>query len=119
MIAEISLEGLSFYAYHGYYEEERKSGNRFSVDIKVTVYIEESSDFDRLDNTVDYEALYAIVKSEMTKQSKLLENLGKNIIDEVFNVIPSIQSAEVSIAKYSPPIGGPCNQSKVTLRKTK
>jgi 7,8-dihydroneopterin aldolase/epimerase/oxygenase len=119
MKAEIALEGLSFYAYHGYYEEERKSGNKFLVDIKVITDLNLTSNFDDLNNTVNYEELYRIVKSEMTKPSKLLENVGKNILDEVFKKISLLESAEVTITKFSPPIGGPCDKAKVTLRRVK
>lgn len=119
MRAEILLEGLSFYAYHGFHEEERKSGNKFSVDIKVTTDLIESSDLDELGNTVDYEQLYAIAKTEMLKPSKLLENVAKNMLDEVFVKINNVESAEVSITKFSPPVGGPCDKAKVTLRKAK
>lgn len=119
MNAEISLEGLSFYAYHGFYEEERKSGNRFLVDIKVNTTIPENSDFENLDNTVNYEELYRIVQSEMIKPSQLLENVAKNILDQAFNKISKIESVQVTISKLSPPVGGPCQQSKVTLKKSK
>jgi dihydroneopterin aldolase len=119
MKTEIALEGLSFYAFHGYYEEERKTGNKFLVDIKVVTDLKESSNFENLDTTVNYEVLYSIVKSEMNKPSKLLENVGKNILDEVFKKITLLESAEVSISKFSPPIGGPCEKAKVTLRRVK
>jgi len=119
MTAEISLEGLAFYAYHGFYEEERKSGNRFLVDIKVNTSIPENSDFENLDNTVNYEELYKIVESEMIKPSLLLENVAKNILDQAFIKISKAESVQVSISKLSPPVGGPCQKSKVTLKRTK
>ena len=31
----VSLEGLEFFAYHGYYDEEQKVGNKYSVDVTV------------------------------------------------------------------------------------
>lgn len=117
MKAEVSLEGLSFYAYHGLYDEERKSGNRFLVDIKVITSIDEKADFDDLGNTVDYEVLYKIVQSKMSVPVRLLEKVGKEILDEAFLSLQTIESAEVSITKYSPPLGGPCEKSKVTLKR--
>jgi 7,8-dihydroneopterin aldolase/epimerase/oxygenase len=119
MTAEIVLEGLSFYAYHGFYEEERKAGGKFSVDVKVIMNIEENSDFDDLSNTVDYEKIYKIVQIEMLRPAKLLEHISKNILDQIFIKISRLESAEVSISKFSPPIGGPCEKAKVTLRRAK
>jgi dihydroneopterin aldolase len=119
MKVEVSLEGLSFYSNHGFYEDERKAGNKFSVDVKVYTNLSEGSDFDQLNNTVNYETLYQIVKQEMGKPSHLLEDVVKRIIDEVFKNISAVESAEVSLSKYSPPIGGPCHKAKVTLKKTR
>jgi dihydroneopterin aldolase len=117
MKAEVNLEGLSFYGYHGVYEEEQKAGNRFSVDLKITLLISDNADFDNLNNTVDYEIAYRIVKQHMIEPSRLLENLAKKILEDVFVQWKNIESAEVSISKFSPPIGGPCNRAKVTLVK--
>jgi dihydroneopterin aldolase len=119
MIVEVSLEGLSFYANHGVYEDERKAGNKFSVDIKVFTSLADNSDFDQLENTVNYEQLYQIVKQEMNRPSNLLEDVVKRIIDEVFINIGAVESAEVSLSKFSPPIGGPCQKAKVTLKKSR
>lgn len=119
MTIEVSLEGLSFYANHGFYEDERKAGNKFSVDIKVYTSLAEKSNFDELENTVNYEQLYQIVKQEMNKPSKLLEDVVKRILEEVFIKIAAVESAEVSLSKYSPPIGGPCHKAKVTLKKSR
>jgi len=119
MKTEIILEGMTFYAFHGYYEEERKAGNRFIVDVKIKTEISETIDFDNLDNTINYEVVYKIVKSQMVESSKLLEQVGRNIVDEIYNNWSAIDSVEVSISKLSPPVGGPCNKAKVTLVKSR
>ena len=38
-MATIALEGMRFYAYHGYYEEERTLGNEFILDVYVNTEI--------------------------------------------------------------------------------
>jgi dihydroneopterin aldolase len=119
MKTEIILEGMTFYAFHGYYEEERKAGNRFIVDVKIKTDIPETIDFDNLDNTINYEGVYEIVKSQMNKSYKLLEQVAKNILESIYNKWSFVESAEVSISKLSPPVGGPCNKAKVTLVKSK
>ncbi|RZK29989.1 MAG: dihydroneopterin aldolase, partial [Hymenobacter sp.] len=32
-MGQIALEGLEFFAFHGYYDEEQKIGNKYGVDI--------------------------------------------------------------------------------------
>ena len=119
MKAQIALEGLSFYAYHGYYEEERRSGNKFSVDVKAYFTMEENQDPEDLDNTVNYERIYSIVKSVMHEPQHLLETVCRNILKEVFSTWPFITSCEVSITKFHPPVGGPCDKAKVTLSESR
>jgi dihydroneopterin aldolase len=35
MEGKITLEGMEFFAHHGYYQEEQKIGNKFAVDIMI------------------------------------------------------------------------------------
>lgn len=112
----ISLEGIEFFAYHGYYDEEQKIGAKFAVDISVEADFTYAAEHDELTKTVDYETLYAIIKEEIKRPSKLLENIAKRIIDHTFQQFPNIHTAEVTISKFNPPVGGVCNRAKVTLK---
>jgi len=58
----IALEGMHFFAYHGYYAEERIVGNQFIIDVYVDVDTFDSQD-DNIDDTVNYEVIYDITKS--------------------------------------------------------
>lgn len=119
MEAEILLEGLEFYAYHGLYEQEQKIGNRFSVDIKVWFDYTFQKGTEDLSKTVNYEKLYQCAQLEMKTPSKLLETLAANIIDRIFATLPTVLSVEVSVSKYNPPVGGRCERAKVTLKKAR
>lgn len=113
----IALEGLEFFAYHGFYKEERKMGNKFRVDITVEVDFSEAASKDKLQATLDYEILYRIVHEQMQIPSKLLEHIAEQIINQVYVRFPHIQSVEVSVAKHNPPVGGVCQWAKVKLKK--
>lgn len=117
MEAEIILEELEFYAYHGLYEQEQKIGNKFSVDIKINFDYTGNTEVEDLSKTVNYEKLYQCASEEMKKPSKLLETLAGKIIDSIFISHPTVLSVEVSVSKYNPPVGGRCHRAKVTLKK--
>ncbi|MBL3656530.1 dihydroneopterin aldolase [Fulvivirga sediminis] len=115
-MGKVALKGLKFKAYHGYYDEERQKGNQFEVNIAVKTVFLKAAENDDLDNTVDYEQLYKIVKEEMGIPSKLLEHVVKRITDRVIKEIKAVDKVKVSLSKFNPPIGGDCRESKVTLK---
>jgi 7,8-dihydroneopterin aldolase/epimerase/oxygenase len=119
MTGKISLEGLEFHAYHGVYPHERSSGNKFEVDVIVETEIEDSAFQDDLRGTINYEDLYAIVKEEMEKPSKLLETVAHSIAANVLKKFSSAKNAEVKISKFNPPIGGVCKKASVVVSRHK
>jgi 7,8-dihydroneopterin aldolase/epimerase/oxygenase len=119
MQGKITLEGLEFFAHHGFYKEEQKIGNKFAVDISVSTDLSLAAEHDNLKETVNYEALYRIIRHEMSEPTKLLEHIGKRIIEAVFKEFPVIYQIEVKISKYNPPVGGICQKASVTLIETR
>lgn len=116
---KVALEGLEFYAYHGFYEEEQKIGNRYSVDIEVTTIFDKAAQQDDLSGTVDYSQLYEVVKNKMAIPTKLLEKIGQDIVNEIFDQFPLVSEVKVSVSKHNPPFGGICDKSKITLQRTR
>ncbi len=112
----IALEGLEFFAYHGYFDEEQKIGNKYAVDIVVTADFSEAARRDRLSATIDYGQLYRITAAVMQKPARLLEHLAHRIITEIRQHYPDVASVEVSVSKFNPPIGGVCQRARITLR---
>ncbi len=113
----IALEGLEFFSYHGFYDEEQKIGNKYSVDIIVTADFSEAARRDRLSATVNYEALYKITAGVMLRPARLLEHIAHSIIVEVRQEYPDVDTVEVSVSKFNPPIGGVCHRAKITLKE--
>ncbi len=119
MTGKISLEGLEFHAYHGIYPHERSSGNKFEVDVIVETEIQEAAFQDDLRGTINYEDLYALVKTEMEKPSKLLETVGHSIAESILKSFTSAIRTEVKISKFNPPIGGVCKKASVVVSSQK
>ena len=116
-MGKITLDGLEFFAFHGYYDEEQKIGNKFGVDITIETSLEKAGMDDKLSETIDYEELYRIIREEMNKPSRLLENIAGRIMNSVFNNFPLLTFIEISISKFNPPIGGICKRAIVTLSR--
>lgn len=114
-MSTISIEGMEFHAYHGCFAEEQVIGNTFIVDLHLDTEADASELSDNLDETVDYAAVFEIVKEQMSIKSKLLEHVGRRILDNVLERFPEVDFAEVKVSKLNPPVGGKVHSVSVTL----
>ena len=69
-MSKITIENMEFYAYHGHFEEEQKIGTWFSLDLTMEVDTSKAELTDELEDTVDYSAVYQVVKEQMMIPSK-------------------------------------------------
>ena len=110
---KVILSGMAFYGYHGYYTEENKLGNHYTVDLKVSTNFETIND--QLEGTLNYEVLYQLTEKVMKEPIKLLETLAYKIAYAVFKEFDAAESVEVCIKKNQPPIGAICDYAAVEL----
>ncbi len=111
----ISVEGMEFFAYHGCFKEEQLIGTNFNIDLFLTVDTSKAESTDNLYDTVNYQEVYQLVKSEMQITSKLLENVGRRILDSIKITYPQVENATVKIKKLNPPLGGKMDYVSITL----
>ena len=114
-MATISIEGMEFHAYHGCFEEEQVIGNTFMVDVHMDTDTASAELSDRLEDTVNYADVYQLVKEQMEVNSKLLEHVGRRIMDAILAKYPEIDIIEVKISKLNPPVGGKVHAVSVTM----
>lgn len=109
---------MEFYAFHGHYKEEQIVGNRFLVDLEIETDMEVPAASDSLEDAVNYQVAYRVVKDEMKRHtSNLLENIGKRILDAIYNELNGIESVTVTIRKMNPPMGGPIKNVSVRMTR--
>ncbi len=105
-MGKIAVEGLQFYAHHGYYKEEQVLGGKYTVDIYMEVDFSEAAGTDDLRKTIDYEKVYALTKAEMEHHSKLIEHVCHRIAQSVKNHFKEISKLSVRVSKHNPPLKG-------------
>lgn len=99
----IELKQLRFFAYHGVYAEERKTGNEFEVNLSVS-YEPGNAVIDDLRETVNYVTLYELLKTEMQNPRDLLETFLMEVATHIHTSFSQIKSIEITITKLHPPI---------------
>ncbi|HCC70412.1 MAG TPA: dihydroneopterin aldolase [Bacteroidales bacterium] len=116
-MALIEIKNMEFYAFHGHFKEEQIVGNKFLIDLTIEADLSKASETDRLEDTVDYQQAFRIVKEEMDKKSNLLENIGKRILDSIYAKLKGVKKATVRIRKMNPPVGGHINSVAVVMSR--
>ena len=117
-MGKIIIEEMEFYAFHGHYQEEQIVGNRFLVDLDIRTDLSVPADSDKLADALNYQKVYQIIKKEMKRtKSNLLENIGKRMLDALFQEMEGIQKATIRVRKLNPPLGGPIKSVGVTLSR--
>ncbi len=117
MITKIELKGMQFYAYHGVFPQERKVGNRFTVDLLLTAPLENAVNSDQLPDTINYAEIYAVVKKEMDIPSNLLEYVAGRILASLKENFPQLTACELRLAKQNPPFGGDIQSAAIILHE--
>ena len=115
-MGRIEVNGLRFYSHHGCMEQETKIGGHYQVDVVIIADLGPSSKSDNLDDTVDYCTIHKIVAREMSTPSKLIEHVGKRIVDSLKSELSLAREVEVKLTKFSPPIEGNCASVAVVMR---
>ena len=115
----IELDNMKFQAYHGCLEAERRDGNLFIVDFKGEMDIEMASESDCLEDTVNYARIYEIIKAEMEIPSDLLEHVAGRIQRAIAAEFPEFERFSVRVSKHNPPVEGPVEWSRVTIKYEK
>ena len=116
-MALIEIKDMEFYAFHGHYKEEQIVGNKFLIDLIIEADLDKASETDQLEDTVDYQVAFRIVKNEMDKKSNLMENIAKRILDSIHENLKTVNKATVRIRKMNPPMGGHINSAAVVMRR--
>jgi len=95
----IVLEGMVFSGRHGVRPAEREQAQDFTVDVKLDADLLEAGRSDRVEDTVDYRRVYAIVKEVVEGESvQLIETLAKRIAERVLD-LKRVASVSVRVAK--------------------
>jgi dihydroneopterin aldolase len=118
MTGRIHLKNMVFYGYHGNREEESTLGQRFLIDLVLSLDISDAARTDDLNTTVDYAKVYALCRKIVEQDRvKLLETLANHIIDRVLETSPRVTKVEIVIRKPSVPVGGALDYVAVETSK--
>lgn len=110
----IRLEGITLHAFHGVLPEERQQGNTYIVNVALRLPDPKAVETDRLEDTVDYGAIYQVVREQMAIPSQLLEHVAGRILRRLSEQWPDYHW-QVEVKKQHPPVGGEVDWASVRV----
>jgi len=120
MTGRITLSNMVFYGYHGELPEEKTLGQRFVIDLVLTLDIAAAASSDDLHKTVDYTQAYRICRETVEKDRfKLIETLAAHVIDRILLACLIVERVDIVIKKPSVPIAGILDHVAVETSKTR
>jgi 7,8-dihydroneopterin aldolase/epimerase/oxygenase len=103
----IRIKNAVFYAYHGAVEDEQTLGGKFELDVDMYCDFAAAAESDSLRKTVDYEKVYAFLKTTVhSKNFHLLEALARAIAEGILREFSTVERVIVRIRKPHPPVKG-------------
>lgn len=113
---KIFIDRMRLRARHGVMPQERQVGQDFLVSVEAETPNEQSTQTDRLEDTVSYAEMADAVRREMGQPSLLLEHVCGRIARRLLSAFPTLSRVTVRITKLAPPITGlQCQGSGVEL----
>ena len=100
MSFQYNINGLRLFGYHGVYDNEKKDGQYFIIDIKFNTEYHSNSIEDKVINVIDYNA----VCNDVAKAFSIRCNLIETLIDNIKNYLEKKYTGvlfEISISKES------------------
>ena len=101
----IFITGIVIHARHGVMDHESEVGQRFVIDLELSIDLSESAHTDRLSDTVSYASVVATATAAFKDTNyKLLERAAGAVSDAIFAAFPRIDAAKVTVHKPHAPI---------------
>lgn len=113
----VLIEGLTFFGYHGVRPEEQRLGQKFRVDVELTLDLGRAASSDRVADTVNYEEICRLVlEVGRGRRCNLVETLAERIAAVLLKAFPA-QEILVRVKKTSPPFDGTLTAVGVEIRR--
>ena len=120
MSDQIVLTGIHGFGYHGLFEQERKEGQDFFVDLTLAVDLQAASQSDAIADTVNYALITDLVVEEIISNPvNLIEKLAFRIAERVLNQHLKLMSVTVTVHKPQAPVAAQLKDIAVVLTRSR
>jgi 7,8-dihydroneopterin aldolase/epimerase/oxygenase len=116
MSDRIFVTGLLIHAHHGVMEHESEVGQRFVLDLELSIDLKDAAHSDKLVDTVSYAAIVENATRAFTAQSyRLVETAAGAVADALLATFARVTAVQVTVRKPHAPIAAIFADVGVTL----
>jgi dihydroneopterin aldolase len=120
MTDKIFIDGVVIHARHGVMKHETEVGQRFVIDLELSVDLSESSRSDRLADTVSYSQVVVTATAAFKDANyKLLERAAGAVADSILSAFLRVSAVKVTVHKPHAPIDAIFDDVGVVLTRTR
>ena len=120
MSDRIVVSGIHGFGYHGLFDQERKDGQDFFVDISLLVDLTAAIQSDAIEETVNYAELTNLVIEEITTNPvNLIEKLAGRIAERILNQYLKVNSVDVTVHKPQAPVAAQIKDISVSVTRSR
>lgn len=114
----VFLEGVELFGYIGVFDEEKRNGQTFYIDVKLGVDLRNAGRSDVLAQTVSYAEVFTLAEQLMDEaRCDLIETYAEQFSEEIFSYFDLVQTVEITVRKPEAPIDGRFKAVGVTIRR--
>lgn len=106
---------MHFWARHGWHEEEQLTGAQFRVDVELERSVSTAGKSDDLEQTLNYETVFELVRLEMRQPRRLLEKLAEEIMLRIFLHYDKKVHLTLRLSRLHPNLGGKVEEAWVSV----
>ncbi|MBO0756325.1 MAG: dihydroneopterin aldolase [Bradyrhizobiaceae bacterium] len=120
MSDSIFVSGLLVHAHHGVMEHEEKVGQRFIIDLEMSLDLSDAARSDKLADTVSYSAIVETATAAFTSRNyRLVEAAAASIADAILSKFARVTSIHITVHKPHAPVAAIFGDVGVTLKRSR
>lgn len=114
-LARYHIRNLAIHAYVGLYEQEKRNGNDFLVNISYSAPYEAAAKSDTLEDAVNYGEICRLVEETFRTHCDLVEQIAHLTVTSIKENFPQIQDLSVTVTKLNPPVSQQVEGISITV----
>lgn len=114
----VFLEGVELFGYIGVFEDEKRNGQTFYIDVELGVDLRSAGRSDILAKTVSYAEVFTLAEQLMEEaRCDLIESYAEQLSEEIFSYFDLVQKTKITVRKPEAPIDGTFRSAGITIRR--